>query len=162
MNMSQTSETSTALLKSIRRLARALDMHSRHINRESGLTLPQLIVLRCVRELGEVTGRAISEAADLSPPTVVGILDKLETKGLIERYRSTRDRRIVHTRLSGTGRALLDRSPSPLGARFETRFMALEARERAEILEAFRKAADLALEPAVQEAPEDDGPDLVH
>jgi DNA-binding MarR family transcriptional regulator len=141
----------TLLLKSIRRLARALDVHSRQINRDSGLTLPQLIVLQCVRDLGEVTGRAISEAADLSPPTVVGILDKLEGKGLIERYRSTRDRRVVHTRLSPGGRALLARSPSPLGPEFEAGFMALDPAERQKILAAFSKAAGLAFAPEGRE-----------
>jgi DNA-binding MarR family transcriptional regulator len=133
-----------ALMKAIRRLSRAMDLQSRAIHRVSGLTLPQLVVLQCVRDLGEVTGRAVSEAADLSPPTVVGILDKLEAKGLIVRYRSTRDRRIVHTRLTPGGAALLARSPSPLGDRFEAGFMALNRDERHEIVLAMQKAAALA------------------
>ena len=64
--MGQVSEFQ-AVLKAIRRLARAVDLNSRRIDRQVGLTLPQLVVLRCVRELGEVTSRAISAQADLSP-----------------------------------------------------------------------------------------------
>ena len=41
----------------------------------------------------------------MSAPTVVGVLDKLEAKGMVERYRSTRDRRVVHSRLTDLGRA---------------------------------------------------------
>jgi DNA-binding MarR family transcriptional regulator len=133
-----------ALVRAIRRLSRAVDLQSRAIHRLSGLTLPQLLVLQCVRDLGEGTGRALSEAVDLSPPTVVGILDKLEAKGLIARQRSTRDRRIVHTRLTEAGRSLLARSPSPLGDRFEAGFMALGREERREIVLAVEKAAALA------------------
>ena len=105
-------------LRAIRRLARALDVHSSRINRESGLTLPQLVVLTCARDLGEVTSRAIAVAADLSAPTVNGILDKLEAKGLIQRYRSASDRRVVHARLTDRGAALLANAPPPMGDAF--------------------------------------------
>src|SRR5690606_10477736 len=98
----------------MRRIARAFELHSRRLAREFDLTLPQHIVLACVRDLGEVTSRAISEEADVSPATVVGILDKLEAKGLIQRYRSTRDRRIVHTRITQKGEETLALAPAPL------------------------------------------------
>ncbi|WP_343079109.1 MarR family transcriptional regulator [Ostreiculturibacter nitratireducens] len=132
-----------AFLKAVRRLSRALDMHSSRINRESGLTLPQLIVLTCIRDLGQVTSRAISIAADLSAPTVVGILDNLEAKGLIERYRSETDRRIVHTRLTDRGRHLLEEAPSPMGDAFEARFMALGEDQRRALLSALMTTAEM-------------------
>lgn len=131
------------LQKAMRRISRALDLHSRRIDRAVGLTLPQLVVLALVRDMGEVTGRSISAAADLSPPTVVGILDKLEAKGLIERYRSAGDRRIVHTRLTEAGRAALFRAPSPIGEDFARAFARLPATRRTEILGAFDTVANL-------------------
>jgi DNA-binding MarR family transcriptional regulator len=134
------------LLKAIRRLARATEIQSRRIDREIGLTLPQLVVLGCVRDLGEGTGRAIAGEADLSPATVVGILDKLEAKGLIVRARSTDDRRVVRTRLTQAGDALLARAPAPLGAAFETAYARLEAGERSAILDGFRRVAELVAE----------------
>ena len=137
-----------SLLKSVRRTARAVDIRSRQIDREIGLTLPQLIVLQCVRDLGEVTGRAISQQADLSPPTVLGILDKLEAKQLIERYRSTHDRRIVHTRLTARGQEVLNTFPSVFGNRFDQRFSELPGERRQVILDAFAEVADLMAEPS--------------
>ena len=131
------------LLKALRRISQALDIQSRRIHRAVGLTLPQLIVLRCVRDLGEVTSRAISREADLTPATVVGVLDKLEAKGLIERYRSTRDRRVVHTRLTMSGESALASAASPLGDAFETEFASLAAEDRRAILEAFARTAEL-------------------
>jgi DNA-binding MarR family transcriptional regulator len=131
------------LLQSFRQIARALDVQSRRIDRQFGLTLPQLIVLQCVSELGEVTSRTVSAAAGLSPPNVVGVMDKLEAKGLIRRYRSTSDRRIVHTELTERGRAVAADAPLPLGARFAERFAALPRERRSDILAALRQVADM-------------------
>jgi Transcriptional regulators len=141
--MSANDET-RRLLKAFRRIAHALDIQSRLISRTVGLTLPQLVVLGCVRDLGEVTSRAISREADLTPATVVGILDKLEAKGLIERYRSVKDRRIVHTRLTQSGAAALQAAPSPLGERLEAAFRSLEDQRRQQILDAFHQTAQFA------------------
>lgn len=137
------------LLKAIRRLARATELQSRRIDRTIGLTLPQLVVLGCVRDLGEGTGRAIAAEADLSPATVVGILDKLDAKGLILRARSTDDRRLVRTRLTPAGETMLGRAPAPLGDAFEAAYARLDAAERTAILDGFRRVADLVAEDTI-------------
>lgn len=150
-----------SLLKAIRRIARAVDVHSRQIDRQVGLTLPQLVVLRIVRDLGEVTARAVSEEAELSPATVVGIMDNLETKGLVERYRSQTDRRIVHTRLTEKGIAILAAAPPPLGRKFERSFMRLDAQQRLALLGAISLIADFAsasVDDALAEACGEDTP----
>jgi DNA-binding MarR family transcriptional regulator len=145
-----------SLLKSIRQIARAVDIHSRRLDRAVGLTLPQMIVLRSIRDLGEVTSRAISNASDLSAPTVVGILDKLEAKRLIERYRSSRDRRVVHTRLTEAGRALLNRAPSPLGDHFADTFDALTKTERRAVLKSVDRVAQMLAPLALEQLPDGD------
>lgn len=140
-----------ALLKAIRKISRAVDLQSRRIDRIVGLTLPQLVVLGCVRDLGEVTSRAISQEAELSAATVVGILDKLEAKGLVERYRSRIDRRIVHTRLTEKGVATLSAAPSPLGQPFEQAFLKLPHDTRQSILGGLERVASLAVVDAEEE-----------
>lgn len=132
------------LLKHLRRLVRALDVHSRRIDRQVGLTLPQLVVLAALGRLGEVTSRALAAEADLSPPTVVGILDKLEAKGLIHRYRSEHDRRIMHARLTPAGQAALARAPEPLGERLGMGFRALPGPERRKVIAALGLLGALA------------------
>ncbi|WP_333829117.1 MarR family winged helix-turn-helix transcriptional regulator [Pararhodobacter sp.] len=148
--MEQTDEY-LILLKQIRRLARALDVQSRRIDREVGLTLPQLVVLTALGEMGEVTSRALSARADISPPTVVGILDKLEAKGLIQRYRSRKDRRIVHALITERGHEALLTAPDPLGARISGGFRALSASERATVLAGLSRLGEMA---AAEEAAE--------
>ena len=132
-----------ALLKAIRRLARAVDMQSRRIERESGLTLPQIVVLGCIRDLGAVTTTAVSVEADLSPATVVAILDRLEARGLIERRRSLVDRRVVHAALTEHGAAALAAAPPPLGPGFEAAFLALPDPHRQDLIAAVLELGDL-------------------
>lgn len=133
-----------ALLKAIRRLARAIDIQSRQFDRELGLTLPQYIVLTAVHDLQNGTNREIAAAADASPATVVGILDKLEAKGLIMRARSTSDRRSVHIRLTEKGAETLALTPFPLGPGFETAFAALSADARSRTIATLNELAELA------------------
>jgi DNA-binding MarR family transcriptional regulator len=140
--MSDESDMRT-LLKAARSVARAFDIQSRRIDREIGLTIPQFVVLACIGDLGEVTSRAISIEAGLSPPTVVGILDKLAAKGLIERYRSVKDRRIVHARVTRAGALALDSAPRMLGERFRERLAALPAEKRDSFMQALTDLASL-------------------
>jgi DNA-binding MarR family transcriptional regulator len=133
-----------ALLRALRRVGRALDILSRRIDRTAGLTLPQYIVLSAVRDLGDGTSRAIADEAELSPATVVGILDKLEAKGLVARARSLSDRRSVHSRLTAEGAAMLARVTFPLGSDFDARFTALPPESRARMVAALDDLAALA------------------
>lgn len=131
------------LLKAMRGIARAMDVHSARIHRTVGLTLPQFIVLDCVRALGEVTSRTISREAGLSPPTVVGILDKLTTKGLVERHRSLTDRRVVHTKLTSAGHKTLDNAPPLFSEQFLKGLERLEPRDLERFVLVLEQAADL-------------------
>ena len=135
-------------------MAQAIELRSREIARLTGLTIPQLVVLQSVQSLGEVTTQAVSRDAAMSPPTVVAVLDRLEAKGLVERYRSTRDRRVVHRRLTDGGRQALADSPGLLGARFMTAFGDLPLAERQVLARAIGRMATLMAGAAAEtEAP---------
>ena len=81
-----------------------------------GITPTQYNVLRILRGAGkdglcrnEVRDRLISQV-----PDVTRLLDRLEESGLIERERSTTDRRQVGTRITTAGLALLRRIDEPI------------------------------------------------
>ncbi|MTH99841.1 MarR family winged helix-turn-helix transcriptional regulator [Roseibium sp. RKSG952] len=131
------------IFKSIRRIVRAIDLRSREVSRASGLTIPQIVVLQGVHDLGEVTTKALSAHADLSSATVVTILDKLEDKGLIERYRSAADRRIVHARLTDAGNTAIASLPSLLHEEFEAKFSKLPEEERTQLVRALGEVAEM-------------------
>lgn len=123
-----------AVLSALRRIIRATDLHSKQLARDTGLTTPQVVVLQAVRDLGEVTTGLLSRRVSLSQATVTTILDRLETRGLIERYRSNADRRIVHSRLTRQGRAILRKAPPLLHERFTEAFQALSPARQKRLL----------------------------
>lgn len=134
---------SSQVVKAIRKIVRAIDLRSREVSRQTGLTIPQIVVLQGVRDLGEVTTKALSENADLSSATVVTILDKLEEKGLIERYRSVSDRRIVHARLTSDGETIAGDLPGLLHEEFEKKFDALDPDDRAQLVSSIEQIAEM-------------------
>ena len=64
--------------------------------------------------------RELALAADVSPATAGEMLDSLAEGGLVERIRSTADKRVVLTSLTDRGRALVDERR----ARYEPRWRA--------------------------------------
>ncbi len=138
----ETSEGDRVLI-SIRQIIRAVDIHSKRLVRETGLSAPQLVVLRAIDELGEVTTRVLSLHVSLSQPTVTTILDRLEAKRLVERYRSQKDRRVVHTRLTDEGKKTLKTAPPLLQEAFTAAFEALSKARRNDILSAVSELAQM-------------------
>jgi DNA-binding MarR family transcriptional regulator len=132
-----------ALLKSIRRIVRANDLQSRALAKSTGLTGPQLVILMAVAELGEVTTKALADHADLSPATVVTVLDNLEQRAIVERYRSGIDRRIVYTRLTPRGQELISHAPRVFGGGFVRRFAALSPDRRRRLVSSVAELAEL-------------------
>src|SRR3546814_361511 len=131
------------LLGSVRRIIRAVDLHSKRLERETGLTTPQVLVLRAIRDLGEVTTARIAGQVNLSQATVTTIIDRLVSRGLIERYRNVTDRRVVHSRLTETGDAALAKAPPLLDAIFLKALRDLPAGERHAIVTELERVAGL-------------------
>lgn len=136
-------DASHDVLVALRRIIRAVDLQSKRVSKASGLTTPQVLILRAIRELGEVTSGRISDEVSLSQATVTTILDRLEQRGLIERYRSNNDRRIVHGRLTKAGRQALKNAPALLHERFIAMFSALDASEQQRTIETLESVAEM-------------------
>ena len=81
------------VIAALRRIVRAIDLHSRHLVEQFGVTGPQLVALQELARLGQVPVGVLARNVHVSHPTMTGILDRLEKRGLIERTRDTQDRR---------------------------------------------------------------------
>ncbi len=121
------------ILRALRRITRSIALHSRQLAACSNITAPQLVCLRAVIERGPLTATAISREIHVSPSTVVGILDRLEDKGLIRRERGREDRRIVFVSATEAGRALAVDTPSPLQQKLSDALKSLPELEQATI-----------------------------
>ena len=60
------------IVAAIRRIMRAVDLHSRRLAEEHGLTGPQLATLQAAASLGESSTGTLARAVHLSGPTVTG------------------------------------------------------------------------------------------
>ncbi len=83
------------IVVALRRISQAIDVWSRCLWQDYGLTSPQLATLREIMAGTNVTPGTLAAALHLSQPTVTGILGRLERRGLIRRERSQSDRRSI-------------------------------------------------------------------
>ena len=90
------------ILVSLRKITRAIDLHSRRVLKTSGLTTSQLLVLQSIDRLGNSSPSAIAREVVLSQATVSSLLDRLSNHGLILRcllYTSPSPRDISGSRM---------------------------------------------------------------
>jgi DNA-binding MarR family transcriptional regulator len=131
------------VLISIRQIIRAIDLHSKKLSKESGLTGPQLILMRSIQELGEVTIRQLSDHTNMSQATATTILDRLERNELVQRVRSSKDKRKVHAHLTEQGKKVLDTAPTPLQQNFIKKFQHLEEWEQSLLLSSVQRISSM-------------------
>lgn len=141
------------VLVSLRQIIRATDLHSKRMTKVCGLTIPQVMVLRAIEQLGDVTVRRVAQNVSLSQATVTTILNRLESRQLIERVRSPFDKRIVNARLTEVGRTVLAEAPPLLHEKFITRFDALEDWEKTQLLSALQRVANMMDAETIDAAP---------
>ncbi|WP_394848284.1 MarR family transcriptional regulator [Pendulispora brunnea] len=104
----------------------------------ASLTGPQLTVVKMLEHMGDLSLSELSDAIRAQNSTVTGIVDRMEREGIVERVRSTDDRRVVRIHLTEKGNKLASEIPiEPIGI-FES---ALEALSPQELRDALRVAA---------------------
>lgn len=100
------------IMDNLRRVFKAINDRSKLAERTAGVTGPQLWALKVLGERAPLHVSELAVRMFLHPSTVVGILDRLEAKGLALRRRLSRDRRVVNVELTARGRELVLRMPA--------------------------------------------------
>ena len=99
------------IIDDIRRVFQVVNEQSKKAKRETGLTGPQLWAIKMVGELSPIRVSDLAARMYLHPATVVGILNRLESQGLIKRIRTNEDRRVVKIVLTDAGNAIVIKAP---------------------------------------------------
>lgn len=99
------------IIDDLRRVFQVLTEQSRKVERETSLTGTQLWVVKILKETAPMKVSDLARRMYLHPATMVGLLDRLETKGLLRRTRCDKDRRVVFIDLTEQGRELEVNSP---------------------------------------------------
>lgn len=100
-----------AVIRQLRMIIRALQGHSRHVERSCGISAAQLWALWELQHSPGLNVSDLSRRLSVHPSTTSNLLDKLEQGGLIERRRRERDQRIVRLYVTETGSRLLAGAP---------------------------------------------------
>ncbi len=88
------------------------------------------------------TQQQLADALGIHRKVMVGLLDDLEQRGLVERRRHPADRRAHALHLTGAARTLLPRARGVADQHEEEVLAALDARERAQLIAVLQRLAD--------------------
>jgi MarR family transcriptional regulator, organic hydroperoxide resistance regulator len=102
------------VLCALRRVIRSVDIYSKKLNTELGLTTPQLLCLHALANSECMILSDLAKEINLGVSTVNGIVDRLEAKQLVTRKRSAEDRRRVELEITSCGKQIVLKSPSLL------------------------------------------------
>lgn len=117
------------------------------------VTLPQYKVLRLLLEEGQMTANVLSGHMGVTPGNLTGVVDRLESAGLVSRQRDPQDRRCIHVSLTEAGQARAQAIIPSIRGRVQSLFAALDPaafeafQHSLNLLEASLDAEDALVEP---------------
>ena len=97
----------TELIEIITKLIGDLEAEFIKKYQEEGFTARQIIYIDTIDMLGNPNLGEIARVLKLSKPSVTAIVDKLASKGYIEKFQSDEDRRSFHVHISAKGKNLV-------------------------------------------------------
>ena len=132
-----------AILAAIRRVVRAIDLNTKQLVRDHGVSGPQVVALRAIAQFGPIGVTHLARAINLSQPTVTGILARLDQQGLIRRERGNVDRRAVTSTITTRGESVLRETPILLEDRFRRELARLSDWEQTQTLSSLQRIASM-------------------
>ena len=107
---------SLEIIVSIRKIVRSLNLESKAIQKDFGLSITQLLCLGHLQNSPDyrTTHRELMESLSLNSSTVSGILNRLAKRGYIARFSNESDKRSKSIILTASGIKLLEATPNVL------------------------------------------------
>lgn len=131
------------VLVSLRRLIRAVDLHSRRLAGEYGLTGPQALLLKAIISRPGLSAGELARQVSLSQATITDILKRLEQRELVRRERAETDRRKVFVFATEKAEAIIQAAPPLLQDKFVERFERLQDWEQMMLLASLQRVAEM-------------------
>jgi DNA-binding MarR family transcriptional regulator len=123
-------ETTEILIK-IRKIVRSIDIESKKIQKEYGVSIPQVLCLNFLHDSPnyQSTQGEIRNFLNLNPSTVSGIINRLEIKGYLARLPKSGEKRVTKIALTSSGDKLLCTIPPLLHEQLSERLLKLSDSE---------------------------------
>lgn len=123
------------VLTQLRKIVRGLNLESKRIQKQLGISIPQLLCLNHLQKADnfQSTTKAMSEGLTLNPSTISGIVSRLEKRGYVARLPKRDDRRVTYISLTAEGQRLLEKVPQTLTQKLDERLASLPPETRQSI-----------------------------
>ncbi|MCK9450241.1 MAG: MarR family transcriptional regulator [Bacteroidales bacterium] len=121
----------TEILIDLRKIVRSVNLESKRIQKEFGVSIPQLLCLHYLASQPgfQSTMTGIANYLKLNLSTVTGIVSRLEKKHLLAKLPKTGDKRITLVSLTAAGMKLIDQSPKLMHQRLSDKLSALSEQQ---------------------------------
>ena len=115
------------ILVKLRKIIRSINLESKKIEKEFGISIPQLLVLKYLSDQNDYRAFAkdIKGYINLNASTVSGIISRLESKNLVYKMTKPNDKRATYIILTAKGADLLHKSPPTLQEKLSQRLKKL-------------------------------------
>jgi DNA-binding MarR family transcriptional regulator len=135
----------TEILIKIRKIVRSINIESKKIQKEHGVSIPQVLCLNYLKnsENYQATQSKIKKFLNLNSSTVSGIINRLEIKGLVARLPKTGDKRVVNISLTSRGDYLLEKIPPLLQDELSQKLNILDKKTIIQIFESLELLVNL-------------------
>ncbi len=133
------------ILVKLRKINRSINLESKRIEKEFGISLPQLLVLKFLSEQNDFIASAskIKKFINLNASTVTGIIQRLESKDMVARLPDDSDKRSSRIILTAKGYELLQKTPSTLQEKMAKRISNLSPTKIEALLDNIELLSDI-------------------
>lgn len=135
----------TEVLIDIRKIVRSINLESKRIQKDYGVSIPQVLCLNYLYQSPgfQSTQGDLKNFLHLNSSTISGIVNRLEKKGLIARLPKLGDRRVTNLALTAQGEKLLKQIPALLHDRLSIKLQNLPNNELEQIQTTLRKMVSI-------------------
>ncbi|GAA0549753.1 MarR family winged helix-turn-helix transcriptional regulator [Chitinophaga japonensis] len=104
------------IITDIRKIVRSINLESKRILKDFGVSIPQLLCLTYLskQEEYQLTHRQLVQHLHLNSSTVTGIVNRLEKKGYIARLPKKGDKRVTNIAITAAGIKVVESTPDLL------------------------------------------------
>ena len=134
----------TEILIRIRQIVRSVNLESKRIEKEYGISIPQLLCLNFLNEQEnfQASHKKMKDFLQLNASTVTGIISRLEKKGLVARLPKRQDKRVGLITITAKGAELLGKTPEPLHEQLSLKLKKLSEDDLQKLQSAFDSITD--------------------
>ncbi|GHJ17739.1 MULTISPECIES: MarR family winged helix-turn-helix transcriptional regulator [unclassified Micromonospora] len=125
----------------LQHLARRMRLRSESVLTPLGLRVRHLVALTVLRDSGDISQQGLAGTLQIDGTNVVGLLNDLESAGLVERRRSPTDRRRHVVSLTGAGTTRIREAECALADAEDEVLGALAPDERELLYDLLRRAS---------------------